>query len=86
MSIELYYTPPSDDIFDDLKSKAIALLQTYDDSYDYANEKISKIENLENVSDNFMYILGMFDHKTQYRLIMEINKSTYEAITKRLEY
>jgi hypothetical protein len=85
MSIELYYTPPSDNIFDDLKSKAIALWQTYDDSYGYASEKISKIENLENVSDNFMYIFGMLDYKNQHKLILEINKPTYEAITKRLD-
>lgn len=65
---KLYYTPPSNELFDELKESAIKVWSTYDDTYGYATEKINNIKNIGNVSDNFMYMVSMFDSENQIRL------------------
>jgi hypothetical protein len=56
-----YYTAPSQKIFDDFKKAAIMVWVLYDDTYGYATEKINYISRLENISDNYAVIVGMFD-------------------------
>lgn len=58
---ELFYTAPSDKIFNDVKASAIKIWKTYDDTYGYATEKIKRIENIQNIRDNACYIIAMFD-------------------------
>ena len=58
---KLYYTPSTDEQFNELKEKAIEIWQGYDDTHGYATEKINAIKDIENVSDNFMYMVAMFD-------------------------
>lgn len=80
----LYYTPPEDKYFNELKRKAIEIWLTYDDTYKYASGKINQIKDIENVSDNFMYILGMFDHHNQRRLAHELSSETKKEIHDRI--
>lgn len=61
MSQELYYTAPSDTIFAEMQEKACIVWSKYSDEYGYQSEKTDKIKSLQNISDNFMYILAMFD-------------------------
>jgi hypothetical protein len=65
---ELYYTPPDDEIFEEMKELAITIWSTYDDTYGYASEKINRIKDLNNTTDNFMYIFAMFDDHNQEKL------------------
>jgi len=81
---KLYYLPPKKKQFDEIKEKAIEIWKTYDDTYNYATEKIEKIKDLENVRDNFMYILAMFDIFNQKKVIKKLNEKTKEAISIRL--
>jgi hypothetical protein len=60
-----YYQAPSDEIFNDIKARAIALWQTYDDTYGYASEKVKRIEHITNVKDNAWYMVAMFDQQNQ---------------------
>ena len=46
---KLYYTAPSDEIFNEVKEKCIEIWKGYDDTYGYATDKIDGIENLENI-------------------------------------
>lgn len=69
MSQELYYTAPSDEVFDDIKTNAIKIWQGYDDTHGYATEKIDRIKDLLNVKDNYMYIVAMFDQDNQAKLL-----------------
>jgi len=46
---KLYYTAPTNEIFEEVKAKAIEIWQTYDNTYGYADEKVNKIKDLENV-------------------------------------
>ena len=57
---ELYYTAPEQEIFEDIKANALVIW-----AHSYALEKITKVMNMQNVQDNYMYILAMFDHINQ---------------------
>ena len=81
---KLYYTPPSDKCFEELKEKAIEIWKTYDDTYKYATGKINRIKDIKNIQDNFMYILAMFDHINQRKVISKLSNETKEAIRIRL--
>lgn len=78
----LYYTAPSQECFDDMKSAAIRVWSRYDDPY--RSEKLSRIEHIENHSDNFMYILAMFDHNNQQEVGLLISEETREAARERM--
>lgn len=69
LSIKEYYIPPSQEVFDDIKQASIALWKTYDDTYKYATEKIDRIKDIENVGDNYAYMVAMFDINNQMKLL-----------------
>ena len=58
----------SDELFNELKSEAIKIWQTYDNSYGYADEKIAYLNSFGNVGDNYGTIIGMFDVQNQLKL------------------
>jgi len=68
MDPKLYYIAPSDELFEEVKREAIKLwleIDTDNDKFGYATEKINRIKDIQNVSDNFMYIVAMFDINNQ---------------------
>lgn len=85
MGATLYYTPPSDEIFEEVKEAAIRIWMTFDDTYGYATEKAECVKNLTNISDNVMYIVGMFDLNNQGRLADELGEEARLAIRRRLQ-
>jgi len=84
MSQELYYTPPSDEVFNEMKQLAIDLWNTYDNTYWYADEKVDKIKDIENIWDNFMYIFAMFDSDNQSKIMFWASEIVREETRKRL--
>lgn len=80
MSIELYYTAPAQPVFDEIKRCAKAIWLTYDDEFGYATEKITKVDAVGNVGDNWMYLVAMFDQRNQGRLFALLSPSTVELI------
>lgn len=80
-----YYKTPSQEVFDDIKANAIKLWQTYDDRYGYATEKISRIEDLTNITDNAWYMVAMFDSENQLKLIEMCQPETAVQIIKALQ-
>jgi hypothetical protein len=81
----LYYTPPTKKQFNELKEKAIEIWRGYDDTHGYASEKINKIKDLENVGDNFMFMVAMFDFPNQQKLAAKLSEGTKKAVAKRLK-
>ncbi len=75
-----YYEAPDQDVFEDIKANAILIWQTYDDTYGYATEKINRIKDITNISDNVWYIVAMFDQSNQKRLINLVNEKTREKL------
>ena len=65
---KLYYTAPSDEIFEEVKQKAIEVWSGYDNQYGYVDEKVGQIKDIKNIQDNVMFIVAMFDSNNQKKL------------------
>lgn len=84
---KLYYTEPTDQLFNELKAQAMfmwKMIDTDNDKYGYATEKINLIKHIPNISDNFMSIFAMFDINNQRRLAMILSEECKKAINDRL--
>lgn len=81
---KLYYTPPTDEQFNELKEKAIEIWKGYDNDYGYADEKVGRIKNIKNIEDNFMYMVAMFDPLNQGRLAKKLSAETRQAVGERM--
>lgn len=81
---KLYYTAPTNEQFNELKEKAIEIWNNYDNTYGYVDEKVNKIKDLDNVGDNFMYMVAMFDFENQMKLSKILSAETREAVSVRL--
>lgn len=81
-----YYATPSQEIFDEIKTKSIELWQTYDNSYGYADEKVNRIKGINNCRDNAWFIVAMFDIFNQQKLFSLCSKKTQKELTKLFEY
>lgn len=75
-----YYTAPPQNVFDEIKENAMNIWLTFDDTHGYVTEKINRIKDLENVSDNAWYIVAMFDTNNQAKLISMVSTKTAEMI------
>lgn len=87
MSDRLYYTPPTDEQFDELKEKAMELWMDVDsdkDAYGYVTEKRNRIKDIPNVKDNFMYMVSMFDHGNMCKLATKLSEDTRKAVKERM--
>ena len=81
-----YYKAPDQDVFDEIKRASIELWRTYDDTYGYASQKISRIKDIENVRDNAWYMVAMFDQFNQIKLIKLLNEKARTAVLEVLEW
>ncbi len=84
---KLYYTPPRQELFEAVKSRAMELWKEVDsdnDKFGYATEKINQIKDIQNVGDNFMYIVAMFDIDNQRLLANRLAEETRTAIRERM--
>jgi len=84
---KLYYTPPRQELFEAVKSRAMKLwkeVDTDNDKYGYATEKINQVKNIQNVGDNFMHIIAMFDPNNQKILAARLANETKKEIHDRI--
>lgn len=84
MSIKLYYQAPDDKIFNEVKQEAIKIWQSFDNTHGYVDEKVGRIKDLENIKDNLMYIVAMFDPSNQAKLFKQLSKEALSAIKERI--
>jgi len=82
---KLYYVPPTYDQFNELKEKAIEIWSTMGDEPSYSQEKIGRIKDIQNVGDNFMYMVAMFDQNNQQILSDKLENDTRRAVAERLK-
>ena len=80
-----YYVPPSNEIFEEIKKKSIGIWKTYDDTHGYSTEKIDRIKDLENVQDNAMYMVAMFDWVNKKKLNDKLSEESKAFIENRLD-
>lgn len=86
-SAKLYYTPPETELFNECKEACMELwkeVDTDNDKYGYATEKINRIKDIENVGDNFMYMVAMFDSTNQHLLAQKLGYDCRTAIRERM--
>lgn len=81
---ELYYTAPSDEQFNELKEKAIEIWSTIGDEPRYSREKIGRIKDIQNIKDNFMYMVAMFDIHNQRLLASKLKPETRKSVRERM--
>jgi len=84
MEEKLYYQAPSDEIFEEVKAKVIEIWQGYDNTYGYASEKIARVKEIQNVSDNVMTIAAMFDHINLAKLAEKLSPEARSAMKERM--
>lgn len=80
----LYYIAPEDKVFEEVKQQAIKIWQTYDNQFGYVDEKVGRIKEMQNVSDNMMYIVAMFDIQNQAQLSKALSAETKKEISDRM--
>jgi hypothetical protein len=95
-SVELFYTPPKDEYFEELKSLCIRFWGVFPSStyYDndvqlkleteYANSKIKEIENLTNEGSNFISMVQMIHQNYRQTLAKCLSLETRNEISMRL--
>ena len=84
MDAKLYYTPPSDLYFRELKARAMEIWKSYDDEFGYATEKVNQIKNIQNIKDNFMYMVAMFDIQNQAKLSARLSDGCKKEVRDRM--
>jgi hypothetical protein len=84
MGGKLYYTPPCDKQFEEVKEKAKEVWFEVQSDHTYLQEKVSRIDGLQNIGDNFMYIVAMFDVKNQQKLANKLSEDTKQSIHDRI--
>jgi hypothetical protein len=82
--VNLYYKAPSQKIFDEVKAKSIEIWKTYSDEFGYQSEKVNRIKDLENISDNVLTMVAMFDHFNQAILSKKLSPEARKALADRL--
>lgn len=75
-----YMEAPSQEIFEEIKAKAIEIWQGYDDTYGYASEKINYVNSITNIKDNWGTIVGMFDYKNQAKLVAKLSPEARKKV------
>lgn len=85
MTTNLYYQAPSDAAFEDMKKACMDVWSTMGNDGGYRDEKIGRIKDIKNISDNFMYMFAMFDINNQRRVVSLIEVSTIEDVRERMK-
>jgi len=80
----MYYTAPSEEIFEEVKKACIEIWGEYEDTYGYASEKINRIKDINNIKDNVMFMIAMFDHINIGKLADKLSNESKKAIRERL--
>lgn len=83
---DIYYTPPSNKVFEEVRLAALRFVQArfpYRDSVFWRDEKTAKILRMENVQDNFMYFFAMWDNANQGAFIKTLSPEAQDAYNER---
>ncbi len=81
---KIYYMPPSEKVFNEIKQKAMELWEEKDIHPNYLKEKLDRIKHLDNVKDNAMYIISMFSYDNLIKLAGKLSTDARVAIHIRL--
>lgn len=80
----LYYTAPSDELFEENKAACIQVWKEVSRDRFYMEEKVKSVEKMTNIGDNFMTMVAFFDQKNQFRLADKLSPECRTAIRERM--
>jgi hypothetical protein len=81
----LYYTPPSDEAFESMRNACMIVWGQYaGNPGGYMEEKVGRIRDIQNVGDNFMYMLAMFDMNNQRSVVSMLSDEAKIALKERM--
>ena len=80
----LYYSAPTDETFEEMRSECIKQWGLHDNTYGYVDEKTARIKDIKNVQDNFMYMLAMFDDNGKAQVIARLSDGAKVAVRERM--
>ena len=94
-SVELFYVPPKDECFEELKSLCIRFWGCFPQFHmwderqeelerEYAREKIDRIKNLKNEGSNFINMVQMIHQNSREILAKNLSLETRNEISMRL--
>lgn len=74
------FETPSEEIYQEMKNKAVEIWNTYDDTFWYRTEKLNIINSLDNVEDNAMVFYRMFDVVNQHKFLNWLSDESLDYI------
>lgn len=81
---KIYYKPPSDECFENMRSAALTTWSKYKKEPTYYEEKTSRLKVIGNVGDNFMYIFASFDDRNQQECASYLTDETKHQVMLRM--
>jgi len=82
-TVELFYKPPKDECFEELREFCIRLWRSFDEVA-YAEEKINRIKNLKNEGCNFVMMVQMIHPVSREVISKALSLETRNEISMRL--
>lgn len=88
-SIELFYTPPSDECFEELRHVCIVFYQrvfetSFKSDFKYIDEKIKHLRSLKNVDSNFVSMVQGIHQNYRYIISQALSLKTRNELSMRL--
>ena len=78
----------TDEQFEEIRENAMKLWKIVDidnNKHRYTTIKIEQIKDIKNISDNFMYIIQMFDIQNQHKLAENLSETTRKVIRQEMK-
>jgi hypothetical protein len=84
--IKLFYTPPNDKVFEELKNACIKFwtICFKEDGKDYVDEKVSRINSLKNEGSNFISMVQMIHPNSRILIAKQLSYETRYEVSRRL--
>jgi hypothetical protein len=84
-SEELFYTPPKDEYFNELKKICIRFWEVnFEDETDYLKEKVNRLLSLKNEGANFSYMVQMIHPISRKVIAKSLSLETRNEISMRI--
>ena len=71
---------PNQEIFNEMKTIATEIWETYNNQFGYVDEKLERINSFGNIQDNAMIFYRMFDYQNQSTFRSKASKQVLEYI------
>lgn len=75
---------PTTEVFNEIKIAAIAVWDTFDNTYGYVTEKVERINSIQNYADNVMACYRMFDYGNQQLMKKNLSDEALSYINRNL--